>query len=100
MVEVDDLVTRMPGWINGHSVVMIVAGMGFGTAVNRARTFPRWTGTTLIVGMILIAAAATPDRRPTAATISFFLWKRPATRGISKWLTFFVNSPEVAGLSK
>lgn len=47
---------RLGVWITIHSVLMIVAGIGFGTAVIRAHVLPRWTGATLIAGMLLMAA--------------------------------------------
>ncbi|MGX6608470.1 hypothetical protein ACWKSP_41080 [Micromonosporaceae bacterium Da 78-11] len=47
---------RLGVWITVHSVLMVVAGIGFGTAVIRARVLPRWTGATLIAGMLLMAA--------------------------------------------
>jgi hypothetical protein len=34
---------------------MVVAGVGFGVAVIRARVLPWWTGATLIAGMLLMA---------------------------------------------
>lgn len=45
---------RLGVWITIHSVLMVVAGIGFGLAVIRARVLPRWTGATLIVGMLLM----------------------------------------------
>ncbi|MCU1360998.1 MAG: conserved rane protein of unknown function [Ilumatobacteraceae bacterium] len=53
-------------WIAVHSVLMIVAGIAFGTAVVRAEVLPRWTGVTLIVGMVLMVATADlPDAAQT-----------------------------------
>jgi hypothetical protein len=46
---------RLGVWITIHSVLMVVAGIGFGVAVIRARVLPRWTGATLIAGMLLMA---------------------------------------------
>ena len=46
---------RLGVWITIHSVLMIVAGIGFGIAVIRARVLPRWTGMTLIASMLLMA---------------------------------------------
>jgi hypothetical protein len=37
---------------------MVLAGVGFGAAVIRARVLPRWTGVTLVVGMVLMAVTA------------------------------------------
>jgi hypothetical protein len=44
----------MGAWMTIHSVLMVVAGVAFGVAVARAKVLPRWTGTTLIVGMVLM----------------------------------------------
>jgi hypothetical protein len=38
-----------------HGAVFVVAGVGFGYAVTKARLFPPWTGIALIVGVLLIA---------------------------------------------
>jgi hypothetical protein len=46
---------RLGIWITIHSVVMVVAGVGFGIAVIRARVLPWWTGATLIAGMLLMS---------------------------------------------
>ena len=55
-------------WITVHSVLMVVAGIGFGTAVVRARVLPRWTGVALIAGMVLLAVTVgAPDAVRTAA---------------------------------
>jgi hypothetical protein len=55
-------------WIAIHSVVMVVAGVLFGVAIVRADVLPRWTGLTLILGMLLMAiAVALPDAAQTAA---------------------------------
>jgi hypothetical protein len=41
---------------------MVVAGVAFGAAVIRAQVLPRWTGITLIVGMVLMAVTVSlPD---------------------------------------
>ena len=37
-----------------HGAVMVLAGVGFGYAVSRARILPRWTGMALAVGVVLI----------------------------------------------
>jgi hypothetical protein len=47
---------RLGLWITIHSVLMVVAGIGFGIAVIRARVLPWWTGATLIAGMVLMVA--------------------------------------------
>ena len=51
-----------------HSALMIVAGIGFGVAVIRARVLPRWTGATLIAGMLLMAVTVSlPAAAQTAS---------------------------------
>jgi hypothetical protein len=50
-----ELTTQLGAWVTVHSVLMVVAGVGFGAAVVRAGVLPRWTGVTLIVGMVLMA---------------------------------------------
>ena len=40
-----------------HGAVMVIAGLGFGFAVLRARLLPAWTAVALMVGVILVAAA-------------------------------------------
>jgi hypothetical protein len=40
-----------------HGALMVVAGVGFGTAVLRARLLPRWTAIALMAGVVLVAAA-------------------------------------------
>ena len=43
-------------------MLMVVAGIAFGVAVARAGVLPRWTGWTLVAGMVLMAVtAAMPD---------------------------------------
>jgi surface polysaccharide O-acyltransferase-like enzyme len=62
------LTDRFGAWITIHSVIMVVAGIMFGVATMRAGVLPRWTGATLILGMILMtASAALPDGAQTAA---------------------------------
>jgi hypothetical protein len=38
-----------------HGAVMVVAGIGFGTAALRARVVPGWTAAALMVGVVLVA---------------------------------------------
>jgi hypothetical protein len=45
-------------WMTIHSALMVVAGVALGVAVARAKVLPRWTGTTLIAGMVLMASTA------------------------------------------
>ena len=52
------LTTQLGAWVTVHSVLMVLAGIMFGAAVIRARVLPRWTGITLIVGMVLMAVTA------------------------------------------
>ena len=59
---------RLGVWITVHSVLMVVAGVGFGIAVIRARVLPWWTGATLIAGMLLMSVTLTlPAAAQTAA---------------------------------
>ena len=37
-----------------HGAVMVIAGIGFGYAVARARVLPRWTGIALAAGVVLV----------------------------------------------
>ena len=37
-----------------HGAVMVIAGVGFGFAVGRARILPRWTGMALALGVLLV----------------------------------------------
>jgi hypothetical protein len=47
---------------------MVIAGIAFGVAVIRARVLPRWTGGTLILGMIMMTiSTALPEVAQTAA---------------------------------
>ncbi|MEA2146481.1 MAG: hypothetical protein QOG59_2068 [Solirubrobacteraceae bacterium] len=62
------LTHRFGAWITIHSAIMVIAGIMFGLATIRAGALPRWTGATLILGMILMTAAMTlPDGAQTAA---------------------------------
>lgn len=42
-----------------HGAVMVVAGLGFGCAVWRARTLPRWTAAALMCGVVLVSLTQT-----------------------------------------
>lgn len=53
----DVLFDQLGTWITIHGSLMIVAGVLLGTAVARAGVFPRWTGWTLVAGVVLIAAS-------------------------------------------
>jgi hypothetical protein len=62
------LTHRFGAWITIHSAIMVIAGIMFGLATIRAGVLPRWTGATLILGMILMTAGvALPDGAQTAA---------------------------------
>jgi hypothetical protein len=52
------LVGRLGPWVGIHGVVMVVAGLVFGSAVIRAGVLPRWTGVTLMTGMVLVAVSS------------------------------------------
>jgi amino acid transporter len=69
---------RLGVWLTVHSVLMLIAGVGFGIAVIRARVFPRWTGATLIAGMLLmVITSSLRRRRPLAyATLRSPRWAR------------------------
>jgi hypothetical protein len=49
---------RLGVWLTVHTVLMLLAGVGFGIAVIRARVFPVWTGATLIAGMLLMVVTS------------------------------------------
>jgi hypothetical protein len=62
------LTARFGPWIAVHSVLMVLAGVAFGVAVARGHVLPRWTGITLIVGMVLMAVTAgLPDALRTGS---------------------------------
>jgi hypothetical protein len=42
-------------WMTIHGAIMVLAGLCFGFAVIVARVVPRWTGTALMVGVVLVA---------------------------------------------
>jgi hypothetical protein len=69
--NVDDwaaLTQRLETWFVVHGTIMVVAGICFGLAVVRAAVFPRWTGWTLIAGVVLVAATTgLPDLVRTLA---------------------------------
>jgi hypothetical protein len=59
---------RLGVWLTVHSVLMLLAGVGFGIAVIRARVFPLWTGATLIAGMLLmVITSGLPAAAQTAS---------------------------------
>jgi hypothetical protein len=59
---------RLGAAITIHSLLMVGAGIGFGVAVIRARVLPRWTGMTLIAGLLLmVVTLALPAAAQTAS---------------------------------
>lgn len=51
-----------------HGGIMVVAGLGFGAAVVRARVLPTWTGIVLMVGVVAVALTQTaPENVELAA---------------------------------
>jgi hypothetical protein len=59
---------RLGVWLTVHTVLMLLAGVGFGIAVIRAGVFPLWTGATLIAGMILmVITSGMPAATQTAS---------------------------------
>jgi hypothetical protein len=62
------LTDRFGAWIAIHSAIMVISGVAFGAATVRAGVLPRFTGATLIAGMLLMTVAVTlPDGAQTAA---------------------------------
>jgi hypothetical protein len=62
------LTDRFGAWIAIHSVIMVVSGVLFGFATIRTGVLPRWTGVTLILGMLLMTVATgLPEAAQTAA---------------------------------
>jgi hypothetical protein len=54
----DALVGDLGPWVTVHGALMLAAGCAFGTATVRAGVLPRWTGLTLVVGVVLVALGA------------------------------------------
>jgi hypothetical protein len=51
-----------------HGVLMVISGLAFGLAVVRAGVLPRWTGLTLMAGVVFIAVSSgLPDAAQTAS---------------------------------
>jgi hypothetical protein len=62
----DALVGDLGPWVTIHGLLMVVAGTAFGVAAIKADVLPRWTGVTLIIGVILVASSsALPDLAQT-----------------------------------
>jgi hypothetical protein len=94
----DDLGVLM----SAHGAVMVLAGIGFGLAVIRARLLPAWTGVRLGAGVVAVAATqSAPEGAQLAAAairdLAFagmglaLLSGRPATRQ-SRPKTFFAST--------
>jgi hypothetical protein len=49
------LVDRLGPWASIHGGLMVLAGLAFGLAVIRAGVLQRWTGATLMGGVVLVA---------------------------------------------
>lgn len=54
----DGLVRELGPWVTVHGLLMAVAGSAFGIAVVKAQVLPRWTGMTLVVGVVLVALSS------------------------------------------
>jgi hypothetical protein len=64
----DALKTQLGTAMTVHSVLMVLAGVTFAAAVVRAHVLPRWTGITLIAGMVLMTVTVSlPDATRTLA---------------------------------
>jgi hypothetical protein len=63
----DALVGDLGPWVMLHGLLMVAAGSAFGVAVVRAGVVPRWTGVTLIAGVVLVALSS---ELPTLAQIA------------------------------
>lgn len=55
----DALTNQLGVVMTVHGAVMVVAGLGFGYAVLRARTLPAWTALALMAGVVLVALTQT-----------------------------------------
>jgi hypothetical protein len=51
-------------WMVIHGAVMVLAGLGFGGAVIRAKVLPRWTGIALMAGVVLVSLLQTLPEGP------------------------------------
>jgi hypothetical protein len=51
-------------WMTIHGAVMVLAGLGFGVAVIRAKVLPRWSGMALMAGVVLVALSQTLPEGP------------------------------------
>jgi len=55
----ETLTERLGVVMTVHGAVMVVAGLGFGYAVLRARALPAWTAFALMAGVVLVAVTQT-----------------------------------------
>jgi hypothetical protein len=51
-------------WMTIHGAVMVLAALGFGVAVIRAKFMPRWTGIALMAGVVLVSLSQTLPEGP------------------------------------
>jgi hypothetical protein len=54
--DYDQLSDDLAPWMVIHGAIMLVAGIGFGYSIIKTRAYPRWTGGTLIFGVVLVSA--------------------------------------------
>jgi len=92
--DYDTLTDQLGVLMTVHGAVMVVAGLGFGYAVLRARTLPAWTALALMAGVVLLALTQTmaePVRLAAAglrdlgfAGMGIALWRSPDLFGRSR----------------
>ena len=51
-------------WMTIHGTIMVLAGLGFGLAVIRAKVLPPWTGIALMAGVVLVSLSQTLPEGP------------------------------------
>ena len=51
-------------WMTVHGAVMVLAGLGLGVAVIRAKVLPPWTGMALMAGVVLVSLSQTLPEGP------------------------------------
>ena len=66
-------------WMTIHGAIMVLAGLGFGFAVIRARVLPAWTGVALMAGVVLVSLSQTMPEGPRCSP------RRSATSGSPAW---------------
>lgn len=87
------LVGELGPWVTIHGLLMVGAGSAFGVAVLKAQVLPRWTGMTLVAGVILVALSSVlPGIAQTIcagvrdlgfAGMGLFLLTRPTSNRVS-----------------